>query len=984
MQDGSSTTSVSYASKECPTGHYCSAAAEYPTRCDAGRYTSQAGASTSDACVSCPAGFYCLAKDNVARTCPKGHWCAAGAEEPSPCYRFSHNSFKGQTTSSACHDCPPGYHCPASGTGELKSQLCPYGHYCRWNSTQSPDACPAGTYLNWAGATRPEDCRDCPAGYYCPVASVQPQPCESGTYCPEKTAAARTCPAGSYCPALSAAPLQSPAAFFQNQAGSDLYVRCPKGTYCGTATISPAECPDGYVGFDDHDNVDRERGCRPCDPGAYVPAGGPPEQRTCQACPPGFSCPGAGAAGRARRDRARQLLPAEARILGETPGYACPRGYFCPQGTSSEVACPRGTHQPSVAQVSVTACRACAAGDFGDDVGLTECRTCQGSSNSEAGSSTCQCLALNRVYLRALGACVCKSGYVPSDGSAPDIDSDVDCQKMVFARCETGQELDSNGACKGPTDCAAECDGAYGAVEAGLGVCRCGDAATAKEVCDEQCRSQLARVTFSAIEEISVTNTTTEEVITFRQAAVPGLAGRARCQAPGDGGCEIFTLGKDARNGDFIADFQLPDALGLKRRQLHSRRFLQGRRGLQAGQDLVIRNPVVCAGLGSAVLFQGLSSDHYPVYQKNSLLNSNDAFDFGAFVALGARLDSGDRSITSFLFAFDEPGIYVFRDSGNAAKEAVVAVMQAGGACPQSLMFEAKTAAALLQVGASRRSDVALTPDWTMFLAACIGFVVVVFLSVLTVSYIYNKNWDQDPARKAVQYQVKQYSKLRRSDIEDTKALVSINSDASSFQFRLQGQADSLMAVQAGVAPGAARSGPQEARTLDIDQLERLKEGLDQQVKDFKQLYTVGECLELSEEESDKAEEEPKEEVDLPVKITRLRELIQSHAAMHHAKEVVAAREAVDTRNVGEAEANPPAAGEAAPPEEPPRPEPLVLENNNPNAEPPDGDAEHPEPNDEAPLLDMGEGLDVEEAGRPAEEGKEELPPALEPEEGGD
>jgi hypothetical protein len=45
-----------------------------------------------------------------------------------------------------------------------------------------------------------------------------------------------------------------------------------------------------------------------------------------------------------------------------------------------------------------------------------------------------------------------------------------------------------------------------------------------------------------------------------------------------------------------------------------------------------IKNPVVCATAGSAVLFDRISSKHYPVYQKNSLLNNNGDFDFGAFV----------------------------------------------------------------------------------------------------------------------------------------------------------------------------------------------------------------------------------------------------------------------------------------------------------------------------------------------------------------
>lgn len=209
-----------------------------------------------------------------------------------------------------------------------------------------------------------------------------------------------------------------------------------------------------------------------------------------------------------------------------------------------------------------------------------------------------------------------------------------------------------------------------------------------------------------------------------------------------------------------------------------------------------VKNPVVCLTAGSALLFEGLSAQHHPVYRKNSLLNSNDNFDFGAFLKLSAELKDGRSSATSFVFTFAEAGIYVFRDSENSAKETMVAVMGGGGACPSGLIYESKSSATLLRAGASVSDDLALTPDWTFFLASCIGFLVLIVMTAVIVSYVYNKNWDQDPARKAVMYQRKQYKKLKNSDIEDPKALVSINSEASSFQFRQQGKTDAFMAVQ--------------------------------------------------------------------------------------------------------------------------------------------------------------------------------------------
>jgi hypothetical protein len=324
-------------------------------------------------------------------------------------------------------------------------------------------------------------------------------------------------------------------------------------------------------------------------------------------------------------------------------------------------------------------------------------------------------------------------------------------------------------------------------------------------------------------------------------------------------------------------------------------------RALQADSfsGRAIRNPVVCAGAGSAILWSDLSAEHYPMYQKNSLLNSNDQFDFGAFVRLGEELkadDGEDEAPSSFLFVFAEAGIYVFRDSGSAAKETIVAVMGGGAACPSSLMYEAKTYSALLQVGASMRDDVSLSPDWSLFVASCIGFGVVIVLTALTVSYTYNKNWDQDPARKSVRYQMRQYTKLARSDIEDKKALVSINSEASAFQFRRQTAGDASGAPQ-GAAGGAGPLPTQrgkQARALDLEELEKLKSGLDQQVRDMRKIYSKDDHLDLSDDEDDP---------DVHGAITYLKRLIESNKS-------ILAGEGGDNSDIGSAESDEESDGE--------------------------------------------------------------------------
>ncbi|UPR01562.1 ABC transporter [Chloropicon primus] len=120
-----------------------------------------------------------------------------------------------------CEPCEKGSLCP-SGTlhdgglalGSTRLNLCPVGYYCPNTTT---------AYV-------------CPSGYFCPLGSHQPFRCEGitiagaitleGNYCPPaSTSPFGLCPAGWYCPTASIA------------------VACPEGHYCEVQSKEPKECP---------------------------------------------------------------------------------------------------------------------------------------------------------------------------------------------------------------------------------------------------------------------------------------------------------------------------------------------------------------------------------------------------------------------------------------------------------------------------------------------------------------------------------------------------------------------------------------------------------------------------------------------------------------------------------------------------------------------------------------------------------------------
>lgn len=61
------------------------------------------------------------------------------------------------------------------------------------------------------------------------------------------------------------------------------------------------------------------------------------------------------------------------------------------------------------------------------------------------------------------------------------------------------------------------------------------------------------------------------------------------------------------------------------------------------------------------MLFDSLKSDKYPIYMKDSLLNTNPNFDYGDFDKLPELLIGLTQQ--NFIFSFETPGVYVFADS---------------------------------------------------------------------------------------------------------------------------------------------------------------------------------------------------------------------------------------------------------------------------------------------------------------------------------
>ena len=101
--------------------------------------------------------------------------------------------------------------------------ICPAGFYCPLG-TIVPEPCPEGTYSSTTGLTDSKSCTSCPSGYYCAKKNLTaPEAqCDEGYYCikgarrpePSDNVTGAICPAGGYCEVGVTSPKSCPAGKF--------------------------------------------------------------------------------------------------------------------------------------------------------------------------------------------------------------------------------------------------------------------------------------------------------------------------------------------------------------------------------------------------------------------------------------------------------------------------------------------------------------------------------------------------------------------------------------------------------------------------------------------------------------------------------------------------------------------------------------------------------------------------------------------------
>ncbi|XP_026190235.1 uncharacterized protein LOC113146601 [Cyclospora cayetanensis] len=352
----------------CPAGHYCPVGSSEPIACPSGSVRQHRLGKDSSSCDPCPAGSFCPSpglqkaagecaqgfvcpegsKDVAEELCPSGSACGGATGEPQACQP---GTFQADAGSTSCTNCPAAFYCADAAQPPI---ACPEGNYCPEGS-QSPQPCPPGTYRSVKGGAAEDDCFSCPPGKYCSSWGTKSNLLD--------------CPAGYYC-RLGAGTLgnavQYQSMFTANGQITDhnlsvavedpcngvlpcVYALvCPANTYCPKGSWTPTHCPSG-TGHTRRGAASAVE-CLKCGAGVYCKSSG-----TQEPCDEGFVCYGAAVTGR----------PLE----GST-GEICPKGRYCPRGTTNSRVCPIGTYGPT--KGLSYACDPCPPGRVCQQEGLTE------------------------------------------------------------------------------------------------------------------------------------------------------------------------------------------------------------------------------------------------------------------------------------------------------------------------------------------------------------------------------------------------------------------------------------------------------------------------------------------------------------------------------------------------------------------------------------------------------------------------------------
>ena len=344
-------------------------------------------------------------------------------------------------------------------------------------------------------------------------------------------------------------------------------------------------------------------------------------------------------------------------------------------------------------------------------------------------------------------------------------DGPQDCQPIVYSRCNLPLVRNSIGACVDPAAfCVQVCGVLGGTLGASTGTCDCNDITPLFEVCDKTCRASAA--TAGCVNgKIVVFNPGSSNVTTSMDPSSLSTQGTIDCSVSGSQILSmdtssgffqgIFGLGASLGGGTLSrttrrlfagysrdeyavnSSYQTPPSVFLVRNHVKLQNTIMGSSNNYSTP--VISNPLVCIKVGDSILFD-ISTGFYPVYVKDSLLNTNQDFDFSSFRELES-IASRNVSITTFAFTFTQNGTYVFSVSSQSVFTTIITVLPSSLTCTTEAPFVDFTTKNLVTMGVASNTSIVLSPDWYLIMGLLFGMMGLIVFVVGFLYYFRKRAW---------------------------------------------------------------------------------------------------------------------------------------------------------------------------------------------------------------------------------------------------
>lgn len=305
--------------------------------------------------------------------------------------------------------------------------------------------------------------------------------------------------------------------------------------------------------------------------------------------------------------------------------------------------------------------------------------------------------------------------------------------------------------------CASACNGTAGVRSEVLGVCTCAEDPGVDQVCNQACRKESPQLAFAGGTTVMVTDAKTGQAkkvdLLDAAASASDVFGEASCATGSNCTVRSAEVGPDGTiQGSYKPPALIQSAATTGRRLLGGLRKLDAEtRGLQAVQAdyaLSLRNPVYCIREGDSFLFTITDPKHHPTYMKDSQLNTNKNFDYGAFLQLASEMRiktsnaNGAAQTSVFVHTFTQEGTYVFADALNKEKLMVINVMGEGESCTDPEKYVQAISSGTMSAGGVPQDDkIILRLDYPLVAGMAACFLTFIGVVLVLVTYCLHQQW---------------------------------------------------------------------------------------------------------------------------------------------------------------------------------------------------------------------------------------------------